>query len=276
MAFKERNISCWIRFFVLTLVIWLSCPLTCIAGGVTQRIEARARSQLHSLVSAEEIEREGGLQYQEFLSSALKKNSLLAPDDKRLKRVIRIAGRLLPFAKRFNDRAGDWEWEVNVVRSSTINAFCLPGGKIAVFTGVLDRLKLSDDETAMMIGHEIAHAVFEHARERASKRLIGRIGTRAIAAFAGKDAGELARTGANLLALKFSRDDELDADLAGMELAARAGFDPRAAVSLWKKMAQASKANTAEFLSTHPSGERRIEAIKLNLDDVLPLYKKAR
>ena len=152
----------------------------------------------------------------------------------------------------------------------------MPGGKIAVFTGILDALKLTDDELAVVLGHEMAHALREHARARTAKVTLTNVGTLAIGLVIGGNVGELARQGGGLLALRFNRDDERDADLVGLELAARAGYDPQAGITLWEKMAQAAKGAPPTWLSTHPSGEDRERRTKDALKDVMPLYEKAK
>ena len=172
---------------------------------------------------------------------------------------------------------------MNLIGSPQINAYCMPGGKIAFYTGILDQLQLTDDEVAMVMGHEIAHALREHARARMGKSAV----TQAWRAWAapwrslwlGVDprlTDSVARGGANLLTLEFSRSDESEADLVGMELAARAGFDPRAGITLWQKMSAANKGAPPQWLSTHPSGKTRIAEIEKNLPKVLPLYERAR
>jgi len=159
----------------------------------------------------------------------------------------------------------------------------MPGGKIVFFTGILSQLKLTDDEVAMVMGHEIAHALREHARERMGKQQatqgLATIGSAVAAAVFGINPNVtdfVAKQGATLLTLKFSRDDETEADLVGMELAARAGYDPRTGVSLWQKMMSANKNAPPQWLSTHPSGNTRIEEIQANLVKVMPLYERAR
>jgi predicted Zn-dependent protease len=154
----------------------------------------------------------------------------------------------------------------------------MPGGKIAFYSGILDQLKLTDDEVAMVMGHEVAHALREHARERMGKNAATGIGANLLSqAFGLGNLGSQAMgMGAQLLTLKFGREDESEADLVGMELAARAGYNPRAGVSLWTKMGQASKGAPPQFLSTHPSGPSRIADIERNLPKVTPLYERAK
>lgn len=233
-------------------------------------------SYLRNLVSAEKLENTASLQYTDLTNQASKNDALRGDDDVQVKRLRRIAADLLPFTEKFNARAKDWKWEINLISSKQINAFCMPGGKIAFFTGILDQLRLNDDEVAMIMGHEIAHALREHARERAAKSMLTNVGAIAVAVIVGGNVGELARVGGGLLSLKFSRDDESEADLIGMELAARAGYDPRAGISLWKKMAEAGKRTPPAWFSTHPSGPSRIKYIETNLPDVLPLYETAK
>jgi predicted Zn-dependent protease len=153
----------------------------------------------------------------------------------------------------------------------------MPGGKIAFFSGILNKLQLSDDEVAMVMGHEIAHALREHARERMAKSTLSNYGGQIIGGLLlGQTGQQLGAQAGGLLTLKFSRDDESEADLVGMEIAARAGYDPRSGVTLWQKMGAASKGAPPQWLSTHPSGPTRIKAIEANLKDVMPLYEKAK
>jgi Zn-dependent protease with chaperone function len=233
-------------------------------------------SFVRRIVPAGQVERMGEQQYARLTQQASRRGALLPDTSPEVERVRRIARALLPFAAKFNPRARDWQWEVNVYRSPIINAFCMPGGKIAFFTGILDRLRLTDDEVAMIAGHEIAHALREHARERLAKTRLTNFGIAAVAIVLGGTAGELARVGGGLYSLKFSRSDETEADLIGMELAARAGYDPRAGITLWKKMAAANKSAPPQWLSTHPSSVSRIRVIERNMKDVLPLYERAK
>ena len=241
-------------------------------GGVT----VRRPSLMRNLVSAARIEKAAVEQYGQLRSQAGSRNSLLPPDDATTKRVQRIADALLPHTRKWNARAKEWQWEVIVIKAPTINALCMPGGKIAVFTGILDGLKLTDDELAVVLGHEMAHALREHARARAAKVTLTNVSTLAIGLVIGGNLGELARQGGGLLTLKFNRDDEREADLIGLELAARAGYDPQAGVTLWEKMGKAGRTGPPAWLSTHPSGEDRIRRTRDALKQVLPLYEKAK
>jgi predicted Zn-dependent protease len=228
------------------------------------------------LVPAAEVENAANQQYHELLQLAQARHALAAPGDPQLERVRAVAQRLIPQAAAWNPRVRDWHWEVNLIRSDRINAFCMPGGKIAVFTGIIGKLQLTDDELAMVVGHEMAHALREHARERIAKNAATNIGANILVQILGL--GQVGQTltgyGAQLLTLRFSRSDESEADLVGMEIAARAGYDPRAAISLWQKMAQASKGSPPQWLSTHPASASRIAELQRNLPRVMPLYER--
>lgn len=246
-------------------------------------VEVGKNSAFSKLVPAEEVESSAGLQYGQLLAQARAKHALAPREHPQLQRLRAIAHKIIPQALSWNPRARDWQWEVNLIGSSQINAFCMSGGKIAFYSGILDKLQLSDDEVAMVMGHEVAHALREHARERMGKSAVtqgaARIGGVLAAGIFGIDprlTDTLARGGANLLTLEFSREDESEADLVGMELAARAGFDPRAGVTLWQKMSAANKGAPPQWLSTHPSGKTRIADIEKNLPRVLPLYERAK
>jgi predicted Zn-dependent protease len=256
----------------------VSSPMVLARDGV----EVGRNSAFANLVPAENIEQSAGQQYGQLLRQAASKNALAPNEHPQLQRLRTIARKIIPFALHWNPRAKDWRWEVNLIGSKQINAFCMPGGKIAFYSGILDQLKLTDDEVAMVMGHEIAHALREHARERMGKTAVthgaARLGGAIAASVFGIDprlTDGLARGGASLLTLEFSRSDESEADLVGMELAARAGYDPRAGVTLWQKMAAANKGAPPQWLSTHPSGSTRIADIEKNLPKVLPLYHAA-
>ncbi|MEP7102522.1 MAG: M48 family metallopeptidase, partial [Burkholderiales bacterium] len=202
-------------------------------------VEVGPKSSFSQLVSAEQIEQAAQQNYRQLLQQAASKNLLAAPTNPQLARLRAIAQRLIPFTFEWNERARQWRWEVNLINSAQVNAFCMPGGKIAFFTGILETLKLSDDEVAMIMGHEMAHALREHARERMGKTAATRGAIELGAAIFGLGNGGryLAGMGGQLLTLKFGREDESEADLVGIELAARAGYDPHAGVTLWQKMA---------------------------------------
>jgi len=257
----------------------LAAGSAAVAPALAQ-VDVGSASTLRKLVPAETLERSAAQQYQQMLEQARAKRALAPPEHPQLQRLHAIAKRLIPFAMPWNDRSRQWRWEVNLIGSQQINAFCMPGGKIAFYTGILDKLKLTDDEAAMIMGHEMAHALREHARERLAKTQATNLGVRLGAQLLGLgDLGNAAASlGAQLLTLKFSRSDETDADLVGLELAARAGYQPDASVSLWQKMGKASGSQQAglAFLSTHPSGPDRIRELQQNVPKVQGLYQAAR
>jgi predicted Zn-dependent protease len=262
---------------VLAMVL-LASPWAVPLAQAREGVEVGGNSAFSNLVSADQVERSAAQEYAQLLSQANGKGALGAKDDPQVVRLRTIARKIIPFTVEWNPRAKDWRWEVNLLGSNQVNAFCMPGGKIAFYSGILQKLKLTDDEVAMVMGHEIAHALREHARERMGKNAATGIGANLLSQFFGF--GQVGQTvthyGAQLLTLEFSREDESEADLVGMELAARAGFDPRAGVTLWQKMGAANGAAPPQWLSTHPSGSSRIEDIQANLPKVMPLYERAK
>jgi Zn-dependent protease with chaperone function len=248
------------------------------AGAALAQVDVGKSSSLRKLVPADQLENSATQQYAQMMAQARQQGALATANNAQLQRLRVISERIIPLAPAWNSRASGWKWEVNLIGSKQINAFCMPGGKIAFYTGILDQLKLSDDEAAMVMGHEMAHALREHARERIAKTQATSIGLSLGAQLLGLgNLGDAAANlGTQLLSLKFSREDESEADLVGLELAARAGYDPNASVSLWKKMGQASGNSGASFLSTHPSGPERIAQLQANVPKVEGLYQQAR
>ena len=235
------------------------------------------QSAFARFVPAEDIEAAASQQYAQMATQARQQNALLPDNHPHVVRLRAIAQRLIPYSLEWNSRARDWKWQVIALQSKELNAFCMPGGKIAFYTGIIEQLKLTDDEVAMIMGHEIAHALREHARERMGKTAATKVGANLLSSLLGLgSAGDtLLNMGGQLLTLRFSREDESEADLIGMELAARAGYDPRAGISLWQKMGAASKGAPPQWLSTHPSGNSRIEDIQASLPRVMPLFERA-
>ena len=244
------------------------------------QVEVGNASVMRRLVPAETLEHAADQQYAELLAQAKAQGALAQPGNPQLARLQTIARRLIPPAIAWNPRAKDWQWNVNLIASQQINAFCMPGGKIVFYTGLIEQLKLSDDEIAIVMGHEMAHALREHSREQLAKTQATSVGIQLGAAIFGLgDMGTAAANlGGKLLTLKFSRSDESDADLVGLEIAARAGYNPQASVSLWQKMGNAtgSKQGGLAFLSTHPSGPARIKELQANVPKVMGLYEQAR
>ncbi len=249
-----------------------------VAAPALAQVQVDEASPLRNLVPARELEAAAGQQYSQLIAQARQQGALASEGHPQLQRLREIAKDLVPHADRWNDRARGWRWEINLIGSKQINAFCMPGGKIAFFTGILNQLDLSDDEAAMVMGHEMAHALREHARARIAKTQGTSIGLSVLSQVLGLgQLGSLAAdVGTQLLSLRFSRDDEIDADLVGLELAARGAYRPRAAISLWEKMGRASSGSGGPaFLSTHPRGPERIARLQDNVPRVQGLYEQA-
>ena len=240
-------------------------------------VDVGRKSKFTGLVSAEQLEQAGGQQYAQMMREAGQQRALAPMDHPQAQRLQYIAQRIVPYSAEWNDRARQWKWEVNLLASPHLNSFCMPGGKIAFFYGILEKLKLEDDEVAAIMGHEVAHALREHARERVGKSTATNVALELGSALFGL--GNLGRyaagMGAQLLSLKFGREDETEADLVGIELAARAGYEPEAAVRLWQKMMRASKGAPPKWLSTHPANATRIQDIQGSLHQVAGLYERA-
>ncbi len=260
--------------FGLSIGLLNGCTTTTASGAV-----GADRPQL-MLISSEKLEQMAAQSYTKLKSDAVGKGAL-NEDQAMLQRVRAVAARIEPRTAVFRNDAPGWNWEVNVISSNELNAFCMPGGKIMFYSGLINKLHLSDDEIAIVMGHEISHALREHSREQVSQAIAAQTAIDVGAALLGLDSGStnLANVGyEKFVATKFSRTDESEADRMGLELAARAGYDPRAGVTLWQKMIQASKGGgqAPEFLSTHPAEENRVHEIESLLPTVMPLYEAAR
>ncbi len=250
---------------------------------VQDGIEVRPLSRLSKLIPAEQLNEAAAQQYTQMMSQAQQKGVLLPPSHPEVQRLRNIARRIIPHTARWNQDATRWQWQVNVIDAKDVNAFCMPGGRIGFFTGILTQLKLTDDEVAAVMGHEIAHALREHSREKMAKQGLTNVGARVggalIAGIFGIDpgiTGTIANYGAQFAGLKFSRDDERESDLVGLDIAARAGYDPRAGIALWRKMAALNKRAPIELLSTHPGGESRIRDMEAHMNVLLPVYARAK
>lgn len=250
---------------------------------VQDGIEVRPLSRFRVFAPSEQVEAQALQQYSALLQKAQAQNALIPANHPETVRLRNVAKKIIPHATRWNPEAGRWKWEVNLLNSDQVNAFCMPGGKIAFYTGILTKLKLTDDEVAAIMGHEMAHALREHSRAQFGKSAATNIGARVVgaglAAVLGIDprvTDTVAQYGAQFASLKYGRDDERESDLIGLDLAARAGYDPRAGVALWQKMASLNQAQPMEFMSTHPSGQDRIRRIQDHMDVLLPLYARAK
>jgi predicted Zn-dependent protease len=246
-------------------------------GGV---VGVDRKQPMTSLVSAKEVEQQASQEYAQMMAQAQKKG-LLNQNPEYVQRVRTTAQRLIPHVSAFRPDAVNWKWETNVLTSKDVNAWCMPGGKIAVYTGLIERLNLTDAELAAVMGHEIAHALREHARERMSRQMATQAGTAigavALEIFTGIriDPNLAGTVSQAAFVLPNSREAEQEADRIGVELAARAGYDPRAAVTLWQKMAKLGGSAPPQWLSTHPSNETRLQDLEVYAQKVMPLYGAA-
>ena len=250
----------------------------CQSVSTTQPGAVGVERKQKMLVSSATVHRSAEKAYAQLIGEAQQKGQLNR-DAAQLQRVRAIASRLIPQTGAFRPDAPGWRWEVNVITSKDVNAWCMPGGKIAFYTGLIERLQASDAEVAAVMGHEIAHALREHGRERASQAMARGIGIAVVGAALGVSGGAQDLT-QMVLDLTFnlpnSRTDEVEADRIGVELAARGGFDPRAALSLWEKMSKTGSSQGPNFLSTHPSHASRISDLRGYSERVMPLYEAAR
>jgi len=224
------------------------------------------------------LEAQSAEEFDQIARGAEHMNRLYPPNDIRVKRVQSIVDKLIPYSLKWNDRAKNWKWDIAVLRSPDIRMYCLPGGKIVVYGGMLDKVRLNDNELGMLLGHEIAHALREHARERLGEQQAAQMGSGTIPQLFGlADLGEAPLgIGTQLLEMKYERADETEADVIGSEIASRAGYDPRAAITLWDKLAVATRNNRDQgFVYVHPYNPERRADIMKRLPDMLPLYAKA-
>ncbi|WP_409934727.1 M48 family metallopeptidase [Paraburkholderia sp. BCC1884] len=232
-----------------------------------------------NLIPSPMLEAQAAEEFSQIVYGAQHADRLYADTDAHVTRVRTIVDKLIPYSLKWNERARNWKWEVAVVKSPDIRMYCLPGGKIVVYGGLLDRAHLNDNELGMLIGHEIAHALREHARERLGQLQASQLDSSGtipqLFGLADLGAAPLG-IGSRLLEMKYENTDETEADVIGSDIASRAGYDPRAAVTLWDKLAQATHSNRDQgFIYVHPyNAERRQDIIK-RLPDMLPLYAKA-
>ena len=259
---------------MLTALALASCQTV----QTTQPGAVGVERQQSMLLSSAQVDKSATQAYLQEMKKAASKKALNL-DPAQVARVRVIALRLINVTAAFRPDAPNWTWETNVITSGDVNAWCMPGGKMAVYTGLIEKLKVTDDELAAVMGHEIAHALREHGRERASQAYAESIGISVVGAALGLGQGsmQLAQIVTDItFNLPNSREHETEADRIGVELAARAGYDPRAAITLWQKMGQVGGSAPPQFLSTHPSPQNRQKDLADYSARVMPLYDAAR
>lgn len=264
---------------LISSIIMMSCfsCFSCFTTTTSAGNVGADRSQL-MLVSEEEMEESANTSYAEVIAEA-KKAGTLNVDKTVVARVNKVAKNLIAQTGTFREDALSWDWQINVITDETVNAWCMPGGKIVVYTGIIDSLSLTDAQLAAVLGHEIAHALREHSREQASSEAVKNAGLAVVSSVAG-----LSDTSSSLLSLAtqytitlpFSRKHETEADHIGTELMARAGYDPNEAVNVWEKMNSLGGTSIPEILSTHPSNDSRIKDLKVIVEKVYPLYEESK
>jgi Zn-dependent protease with chaperone function len=246
--------------------------------GTHGQVRFGGASAFRNLIPSPMLEAQATAEFNEIVRGAAHSNRLYPESDPRVQRVRLFVDRVAPYAQKWSDRVKNWKWEVAVIRSPDIRMYCLPGGKIVVYGGLLDRVKLNDNEFGMLLGHEIAHAVREHVRERLGEQQAAQIESGTVPQLFGlADLGVFPLgIGSQLFEMHYGRADETEADVIGSDIASRAGFDPRAALTLWDKLALATKSDRDQgFIYVHPyTGARRADIIK-RLPDMLTLYAKA-
>ncbi|WP_308395594.1 M48 family metallopeptidase [Prevotella sp.] len=266
-----------VKFMLMALVaaIVMSC-------GTTRTVPITGRKQ-NILVSDEQVLSLSNKEYSDYMKSAK-----LSTNSANTAMVKRVGQRLATAVEKYLNEHGlqaetkEYSWEFNLVQDQSVNAFCMPGGKIVVYEGLLPVTK-DEASLAIVLGHEIAHAVAKHSAEQMSKQIKNQYGTEILGQVlnaAGVSSGTtqlaqiIAQKGLQFRSLKYSRDNESEADRMGLIFAAMAGYDPNVAVSFWQRMAQMTgNSNQSDVFSDHPSDAKRIAAIKQELPEALTYYK---
>lgn len=273
-TFKQHLQRASMAALLTAATLLAGCAAVETTGSGTVGVDRK--QYMSGLVSEAALQQEASQQYTSMMGQA-RAQGALDTNSAHTNRVRTITQRLIQQVGTFRPDARQWNWEVHVVNDSEVNAWCMPGGKIAVYAGLLNTLKPTDDELAAVLGHEMAHALREHSREQVSQQMATGLGLSVLSAVTGMQAtadlgGQLSKV---MFTLPNSRTHEAEADRIGVELAARAGYDPRAAVTLWQKMDALGGARQPEFLSTHPSPASRMADIEQAAERVMPLYQQA-
>lgn len=264
------------KFFVMTVLATLMLS----SCGTTQKVPLTGRSHRIS-VSDEQVLSLSNQEYTKYMASA--KKSTNAANTAMVQRVgQRLASAVETYLKN-NGYANDvknYAWEFNLVQDNSANAFCMPGGKIVVYEGLLPYTQ-NETSLAIVLGHEIAHAVAKHSAEQLTKQQNQQIGTNILGNVLNQTVGNGVGNVASAVAgqyfsfrnLKYSRDNETEADYMGLIFAAMAGYDPQQAIPFWQRMAQGSSSNKSDIFSDHPSDEKRIAALQKEMPEALKYYK---
>ena len=266
------------RYLLIAVCVSATFAAGCETVETTKAGAVGVERQQRMAVSSEEVNASAEKSYAEMMAQAKQKNAL-DRNPAQVQRVKNIVSRLVPQTTTFRPDAAKWPWDVHVISVEEVNAWCMPHGKMAMYTGLIDKLNPTDDELAAVMGHEIAHALREHSREQISQQM----GTQAVVGIAGAlfGLGDVAQNLGNMVAnvtlnLPKSRTAETEADRIGVELAARAGYNPQAAISLWQKMEKLGGSQPPKWLSTHPPHEQRIADLQGYVAKVMPLYQASK
>lgn len=271
------------------MIIGIATTLLAISSCSTSVVPLTGRKVTTFGVSAADLEQQAAIGYSQLLSDPKTKvvatNSANAQMIKRVGNKIAAAVTQYMNANGYGEQIKNYKWEFNLIESPEINAWCMPGGKVAVYTGILPVTK-DEAGLATVMGHEVAHAIAQHSLERASKSNLAQIGGAVVAVGAGAaGANENSQAMVNQLfgigaqagyILPNSRQQELEADKMGLSFMAMAGYNPTSAISFWQRMAQASAGSQKPpvFLSTHPTDDARIAQIQKDLPAAMKYYKK--
>lgn len=272
----------WTFFFACQVVVASGISLTYAANHTADVNHANkiryGKLNLHSAISSQAFDQQVAQAYQILLNGTTHKPSLLPTQHKQSKRVRAIVHRLAPYALKWNEQVKDWQWDVKIVRSAEVRAYGLPGGKIIIYSGMLKRLRLNDNQIALLLAHQIAHALREHARAHLSEAPLIFEPSLTPSLLFGLTHPSIAMpsTHTQLLSVQYSHTDETEADVIGADIAARAAYDPRAATVLWQRLSNISRAVQVDFVEMHPFAKERIRDLKKRLPELLPIYNKAR
>jgi predicted Zn-dependent protease len=253
-----------------SLILLCVVLITACATSITGRRQFMIVSEDSAIAASKEA-------YVEMLRPYAEKGEI-DKDPVLKKRVYKITGRLIAQAIKIRPETKNWDWSIKIIHDpKTVNAWAMAGGKMALYTGLVEKIKPSDDELAQVLGHEIAHALAKHSAEKMSVAMASQAGVIAVGVATKSDG--LVLTGASLAAalavqMPNSRTAESEADRIGIELAAKAGYDPRAAVTLWLKMAKVGGKGPPEFLSTHPAPENREKKLASLIPQMMPYYEQ--